>query len=68
MVIRFQKVLLVLFSVIGSRHVARFFLWGGGGGGAFGERSVPTRPKLWQGSGGAAPWRGLGGRSPPENF
>ena len=24
--------------------------------------------KLWQGSGGAVPWPGLGGHSPPEKF
>ena len=44
------------------RHVARFFLWGGGG--AFGERSEPTRPKQLRSERSEQAVAGVWGRSP----
>ena len=54
-----------------SRDVGRIFLWGGGPSACEASRRVQSiceASKLWQGSWGAASWRGLGGRCPPENF
>ena len=42
------------------RHVARFFLWGG----AFGERSEPTRPKQLRSERSEQAVAGVWGRSP----
>ena len=48
-------------DVVGcSRHVARFFLWGG----AFGERSESTRPKQLRSERSEQAVAGVLGRSP----